>query len=172
MTHPQHEHRRHRLSRRAWRSPGWHGCSYIRRRDGQLSSHHARQHYDRLGSRFEREQAGALQIVEQASKLSTTVCFWRGEADLRQEHRAPATVFSVLAFSQVHWSADCLPQEHLASAAQTQVWGAPERPQQVVGTVMMVWEGLMDETWFGCIVGIEWSEVVLEVVFENTMNVS
>ena len=55
--------------------------------------------------------------------------------DLRQEHRAPATVFSVFAFSQLHLRADCLPQEHLAWAAQTQAW--PERPQQVVGTVMV-----------------------------------
>ena len=62
-----------------------------------------------------------------------------GANDLRQEHRAPATVFSVLAFSQLQLRADCLPQEHLAWEAQTQA--SPERPQQVVGTVMVV--GLM-----------------------------
>ena len=65
----------------------------------------------------------------------------RGGVDLRQEHRAPATVFSVLAFSQLHLRADCLPQEHLAWAAQTQA--SPERPQQVVGTVMVDWVGMM-----------------------------
>ena len=58
--------------------------------------------------------------------------------DLRQEQRAPVTTFSVFAFSQLHLRADCLPQEHLACWAQTQAW--PERPQQVVGTVMMILE--------------------------------
>lgn len=41
-----------------------------------------------------------------------------GERDyaehLRHEHRAPATAFSELAFSQLQLRADCLPQEHLA----------------------------------------------------------
>ena len=46
------------------------------------------------------------------------------------------TVFSVFAFEQLHLRADCLPQEHLAWEAQTQDW--PERPQQVVGTGMMI----------------------------------
>lgn len=55
---------------------------------------------------------------------------------LRQEHRAPVRAFSVFAFSQLHLRADCLPQEHLASAAQAQDW--PERLQQVVGTVMVM----------------------------------
>jgi len=43
-------------------------------------------------------------------------------------------VFSVEDFSHVQLSADCLPQEHLACEAQTQ--SPPERPQQVVGTVI------------------------------------
>ena len=58
-----------------------------------------------------------------------------GGEDLRQEQRAPVTEFSVLAFPQLHLRADCLPQEHLACWAQTQAW--PERPQHVVGTVMV-----------------------------------
>ena len=66
-------------------------------------------------------------------------CLGRGKEeggqDLRQEQRAPATVFSVFAFSQLHLRADCLPQEHFACWAQTQAW--PERPQQVVGTVIV-----------------------------------
>lgn len=66
----------------------------------------------------------------------------------RHEHRAPATVFSVFAFSQVQLRADCLPQEHLASAAQTQA--SPERPQQVLGTVMVIWEGLVVEALLDC----------------------
>lgn len=70
------------------------------------------------------------------------------------------TVFSVLAFSQVQLSADCLPQEHLAWAAQAQAW--PERPQQVVGTVMVMGGGLMVDivrvSGFWCLVpnGLEW----------------
>lgn len=56
--------------------------------------------------------------------------------DLRHEHRAPDTVFSVEAFSQEHFKADCLPQEHLAWEAQTQA--VLERPQQVVGTVIVI----------------------------------
>lgn len=72
----------------------------------------------------------------------------RGREDLRHEHRAPATVFSVFAFSQVQLRADCLPQEHLASAAQTQA--SPERPQQVLGTVMVIWEGLVVEALLDC----------------------
>jgi hypothetical protein len=49
-----------------------------------------------------------------------------------QLQRAPSTLFSVDAFSQVHWRAGCLPQEQVASFAQTQ---PPGRPQQVEGTV-------------------------------------
>lgn len=48
-----------------------------------------------------------------------------------QLQRAPSTLFSVEAFSQVQWRAGCLPQEQVASFAQTQ---PPERPQQVTGT--------------------------------------
>jgi hypothetical protein len=47
------------------------------------------------------------------------------------EQRAPSTLFSVWAFSQLQWRADCLPQEHLASLAQMQ---PPSRPQQLAGT--------------------------------------
>ena len=57
-----------------------------------------------------------------------------------------------------------MPQEHLASAAQTQVWGAPERPQQVVGTVMIDRERLVGgEVFWMYDSGIDLSEVVLEV---------
>ena len=55
--------------------------------------------------------------------------------DLLQEHLAPEVLFSVADFSQVHWRAGCLPQEHLASFAQTQ---PPSRPQQVTGTAPVV----------------------------------
>lgn len=79
-------------------------------------------------------------VVERAGSWKN---FPRRGEDLRQEHRAPETVFSVFAFSQVQLSADCLPHEHLAWAAQTQFW--PERPQQVDGTVMVSLEGLMEE---------------------------
>jgi len=54
---------------------------------------------------------------------------------LRHEHLAPATVFSVAAFSQLQFKADCFPHEHLAWLAQTQL--PSERPQQVVGTVIL-----------------------------------
>jgi len=51
-----------------------------------------------------------------------------------QEHVSETTLFSVDDFSQLQCIAACLPQLHLASAAQTQP--APsERPQQVFGTV-------------------------------------
>ena len=48
-----------------------------------------------------------------------------------QLQRAPLTAFSVDAFSQVQCRAGCLPQEQVASFAQTQ---PPGRPQQVTGT--------------------------------------
>lgn len=32
----------------------------------------------------------------------------------RHEQRGPVTLFSAVAFSQLQWRADCLPQEHLA----------------------------------------------------------
>lgn len=54
----------------------------------------------------------------------------QGGNDLLQEHRAPLTVFSVEALLQVQWRAFCLPQEHLAWAAQTQL-PSPEVLQQV-----------------------------------------
>ena len=54
--------------------------------------------------------------------------------DILQEHRGPSILFSVAAFSQLQFIADCLPQEHLACKAQTQA--PPARPQQVLGTVM------------------------------------
>lgn len=74
----------------------------------------------------------------------------RGREDLRQEHRAPATLFSVAAFSQVHLRADCLPQEHLAWAAQTQ--DSPERPQQVLGAGMVRWGNLVWDAVFDVLV--------------------
>lgn len=44
-------------------------------------------------------------------------------------------LFSVAALSQSHAPAECLPQEHFASCAQTQV--EPERPQQAGGEAMV-----------------------------------
>lgn len=83
---------------------------------------------------FEKAIAGALGFVERAK--SPQQGGRRIGEDIRQEHRAPATAFSVVAFSQLHLRADCLPQEHLASAAQAQ--DPLERPQQVLGTVMVI----------------------------------
>ena len=61
--------------------------------------------------------------------------------DLRHEHRAPSTLFSVAAFSQLQFSADCFPQEHVALVWQMQV--EAERPQQVVGTAILVERGVL-----------------------------
>jgi hypothetical protein len=58
-------------------------------------------------------------------------------------------LFSVADFSQVHWRAGCLPQEHLASFAQTH---PPSRPQQVTGTAPVV-EDIVIEGVGGCVVG-------------------
>lgn len=55
-----------------------------------------------------------------------------GEWDILHEHLAPASLFSVEALSHVQCRADCLPQEQVASLAQTQ---PPSRPQQVEGIV-------------------------------------
>lgn len=52
----------------------------------------------------------------------------------RQEHRAPATVFSVVELAHVHWSADCWPHEQVALEAQRQ---ESERLQQVGGLVIL-----------------------------------
>lgn len=60
----------------------------------------------------------------------------RERENARHEHRAPETVFSVWAFEQSHFRADCLPQEHLAWEAQTQA--ELERPQQVLGSVIVI----------------------------------
>jgi hypothetical protein len=69
-----------------------------------------------------------------------------------QLQRAPSTLFSVLAFSQVQWRAGCLPQEQVASFAQTQ---PPGRPQQVTGTVEEVGVDIVGwrVVWFGLKVG-------------------
>ena len=71
------------------------------------------------------------------------------------EQRAPETAFSVVAFSQVQWRAGCLPQEQVASFAQTQ---PPERPQQETGTAatgadILVWFGLCSLVWWGGLSG-------------------
>lgn len=59
------------------------------------------------------------------------------EGYIRQEHLAPEIVFSCVFFSQVQCIADCLPQEHVAFSAHTQL---SARPQQVVGlTIVFVW---------------------------------
>lgn len=54
--------------------------------------------------------------------------------DLLHEHFGPSTLFSAAALSQVQWSADCLPHEHVASLEQMH---PPSRPQQVAGTAEM-----------------------------------
>ena len=95
MTYPQHEHRRHRLSRRAWRSPDWHGCSYIRRRDGQLSSHHTRQHHERLSSRFERASRSIANCRTSKQAPHNSVLLERRR---RLTARASCTSDSVLSF--------------------------------------------------------------------------
>lgn len=62
---------------------------------------------------------------------------WGMGKNIRHEHRAPATVFSVEALLQLQARADCLPQEQVACWAQTQ---ASDLPQQVVGlTILTVW---------------------------------
>ena len=61
--------------------------------------------------------------------------------NLLQEHLAPEVLFSVEDFSHVHWRAGCLPQEHLASFAQTH---PPSRPQQVTGTAPVVEDIVME----------------------------
>ncbi|BCR99059.1 uncharacterized protein AKAW2_40742A [Aspergillus luchuensis] len=66
----------------------------------------------------------------QAERMCVSSLRRQGENDLLQEHRAPLTVFSVEALLQVQWRAFCLPQEHLAWAAQTQL-PSPEVLQQV-----------------------------------------
>lgn len=53
----------------------------------------------------------------------------------RHEQRGPAVVFSFEALSHEQWRADCLPQEHLACWAQTQV---SPLPQQVEGLATSV----------------------------------
>lgn len=95
----------------------WHGRNCIRRLDGLLGGEVSKSDLKLDGSAGRGEYA---------------------QIHLLHEHLGPATVFSVVAFSQVQLRADCLPQEHLACEAQTQP--SPERPQQVVGTVMMSFE--------------------------------
>lgn len=53
----------------------------------------------------------------------------------RQEQRGPVVVFSLEALSHEQFRADCLPQEHLACWAQTQV---SPLPQQVEGLATSV----------------------------------
>lgn len=65
------------------------------------------------------------------------------------EQRAPETAFSTVAFSQVQWRAGCLPQEQVASFAQTQ---PPERPQQETGTEA-TGADIVGGLWFDCLVG-------------------
>ena len=61
---------------------------------------------------------------------------WEYRVYSLHEHLAPTTLFSVVAFSQLQFRADCFPHEHLACEAHTQ-WPF-ERPQQVVGTAIAV----------------------------------
>ena len=58
-------------------------------------------------------------------------------------------------FSQVHWRAGCLPQEHLASFAQTH---PPSRPQQVTGTAPVVEDIVIEGVGGGC--WLEWMKVM------------
>ena len=68
------------------------------------------------------------------NRVERGVGFWEEWSDIRQLQRAPSTLFSLPALSQLHFSADCFPHEQVAWEAQTQA--APERPQQVEGMVM------------------------------------
>lgn len=63
-----------------------------------------------------------------------------GVRNIRHEHRAPETVFSVGALLQEHWRAFSFPQEHLACAAQAQL-PSPEVLQQV--KVLLGWTILL-----------------------------
>ena len=75
--------------------------------------------------------------------------------NLLHEHLAPEVLFSVADFSQVHWRAGCLPQEHLASFAQTH---PPSRPQQVTGTAPVVEDIVVEGVGGGC--WLEWMKVM------------
>lgn len=68
-----------------------------------------------------------------------------------QLQRAPLTAFSVDAFSQVQWRAGCLPQEQVASFAQTQ---PPGRPQQVTGTEAVGADIVCGGLWFVVVCGV------------------
>lgn len=63
--------------------------------------------------------------------------------NIRHEHRGPETLFSVDALLHVQCSADSLPQEHLAWAAQTQVPSWDALQQVVVGLT------ILNRMWFG-----------------------
>lgn len=71
-----------------------------------------------------------------------------------QEQRAPEIWFSVWLFSQLQCMAGCLPQEQVASFAQTQ---PPSRPQQVTGTAATG----ADIVTVGGLVAVAWLEVRL-----------
>lgn len=75
-----------------------------------------------------------------------------------QEHLAPSTLFSVAAFSQVHWRAGCFPQEQVASLAQTHP-AASERPQQVAGTAEDIMWRVKGYGYVKEGVWLEWSRV-------------
>ena len=69
--------------------------------------------------------------------------YWRPlDPNVLHEQRAPLTLFSSFLRSQLHFIAGCLPQEHVASLAQTQP--VPSlRPQQEVGTADISKEGTL-----------------------------
>lgn len=61
---------------------------------------------------FARACAGGTGTCSHLSQWNVQSERWgKEERDIRQEQRAPATVFSVAAFSHVQLRADCLPQE-------------------------------------------------------------
>lgn len=76
--------------------------------------------------------AGRWSVQSLAGWSSST---WLMGFDILHEQRAPVVLFSVCAFSQLQWSAGCLPQLHLASFAHMH---PPSRPQQVAGTAAVV----------------------------------
>ena len=75
-----------------------------------------------------------------------------GDENIRHEHRAPETGFSVAALLQEHWRAFSLPQEHLACAAQAQL-PSPEVLQQV--KVLLGWTILSGILVVVEVVGVE-----------------
>lgn len=61
----------------------------------------------------------------------------REAEDIRHEHRAPVTLFSLAALLQLHCSAGFFPHEHLAWAAQAQdpFWDGLQQVEAGTGAI-------------------------------------